>query len=69
MTDKVYTKAKWISDKDYTITFDGTILATKGDMLEVHGKHASDGEYAVKGTRNTTYFWVKPEDIELSDPI
>jgi hypothetical protein len=68
MRELVYTKAEWISEEDLC-GLDDTLLATKGDILEVHGKHSTDGEYVVKGTRDTIFFWAKPEDIKLSDPI
>jgi len=63
MKELVYTKAEWISDEDCVRGH--TVLATKGDMLEVHGKHTTDGEYAVKGTHSPNYFWAKPKDIIL----
>jgi hypothetical protein len=55
--------AKWVSDQD--MYNEGELVATKDDILEVHGKHVSDGEFVLRGPRNGIYFWAKPEYIEL----
>ena len=55
--------AKWISDENYYI--DGDLMATKDDILRIHGKHVSDGEFVVRGDRSNFFFWAKPEYIEL----
>lgn len=55
--------AKWIADEDYFI--DGDLMATKDDILRVHGKHASNGEFVLRGDRSNFFFWAKPEQIEL----
>ena len=65
--DDVSCTAKWISDKDYFVG--GDLVATKDDILAVHGKHVSDGEFVVRGKRSNFFFWAKPENIELLDEL
>jgi hypothetical protein len=59
--------AKWIDDEDYFV--DGDLVATKDDILRVHGKHVSNGEFVVRGDRSNFFFWAKPKSIELLDEL
>jgi hypothetical protein len=49
-------------DHDIDFYIHNDLMAKKGDRLEVHGEH-DDGELAVKGTRNESYFWVNPDHV------
>jgi len=61
---RIPTKAVWVQKR--CIILDD-VFAVRGDPLEIHGQYSNGGSYIVKGIRFDSYFWVKPEDIEITE--
>ena len=45
------------------------LIATKGDLLEIHSKERSGVDYVAKGSRDESYFWVEWADFEFCEEL